>query len=243
MTASEFFCRQAGLSPRGTIEATTEICVMCGRLINPGEHRSKFRPLTSFMDAPELCARDKSTKICGYCIHVKSKAVMLKTRLVCITRKQIIPAAKLAHIKWLLLNPPEPPFVFLQTETKLTHMIWRTPLTTSQQLWYVRLGARQLTVRLPLVTKALECFKRIAKRFEASMPQEKLRHPFGSLDFELRDLNAWRIRRDVAAYLDVDDLELITSLRPGEYWALAILTTKQEPEYPNSCRNIELQES
>jgi len=75
------------------------------------------------------------------------------------------------------------------------------------------------------------------------MPQEKLRHPFGSLDFELRDLNAWRIRRDVAAYLDLDDLELITSLRPGEYWALAILTTKQEPEYPNSCRNIELQES
>ena len=243
MTASEFFCRQAGLSPEGTIAATTETCVMCGRLINPGEHRSKFRPLASFMDAPELCARDKSTKICGYCIHVTKITVMLKTQLVCITPKQVIPAAKLAHKKWLLLNPPEPPFVFLQTQTKLCHMIWRTPLTLSQQLWYVRLGARQLRVRLPLVAKALDHFRRIAERFDAPKLKQKLQHPFGSLDFELRDLNAWRIRRDVAPYLDVDDLELITTLGPGEYWALAILTTKQEPEDPNSWRNIQLQES
>jgi hypothetical protein len=67
-----------------------------------------------------------------------------------------------------------------------------------------------------------------------------LQHPFNLLDFELRDLTAWRIRRDVASYLDAEDQELIATLRLGEYWALAILTAKQEPENPNECRNIEL---
>ena len=234
MTASELVCRQAGLSPQGIMGSTTETCVMCGRLIHPGEHRSTFRPSSSFMDALELCARDKSTKICGYCVHLTAKELMLKTQLVCITRDRVIPAARLAHKKWLLLNPPEPPFVFLQTDTKLSHMIWRTPITVSQDLWYVRLGGRQLTVRLPLVKKALDHFKRIAEGFEASKPTQKLRHPFTSLDFELRNPNAWRIRRDVKPYLRVEDFNCIVKLRPGEYWALAILSTRQEPEEPQN---------
>src|SRR6266404_3661058 len=95
-------------------------------------------------------------------------------------------------------------------------------------------GGRQLTVRLPLVKKALDHFKRIADGFEASKPTQKMRHPFTSLDFELRDLNAWRIRRDVKPYLRVEDFNCIVKLRPGEYWALAILSTRQEPEEPEN---------
>ena len=237
MTASELVCRQAGLNPQGAIGTTETFCLMCGRIIHSGEHRSTFRPSSSFMDSPELCARDKSTQVCGYCVHLTNKSLMLKTQLVCVTQEHVIPAAKLVHKKWLLLNPPEPPFVFLQTETKLSHMIWRTPITVSRNLWYVRLGGRQLTVRLPLVKKALERFKRIAERFEASKPTQKLRHPFTSLDFELRDLNAWHIRHDVKPYLHVEDFNCITKLRPGEYWALAILSTKQEPEEPENKLN------
>jgi CRISPR type IV-associated protein Csf1 len=116
-------------------------------------------------------------------------------------------------------------------------MIWRTPITVSQDFWYVRLGGRQLTVRLPLVKKALEHFKRIAQRFQVTIPNRKLRHPFTSLDFKLRDLNAWRIRSDVAPYLEANDLKLIMKLRPGEYWALAILSTEQEPERPENHLN------
>jgi CRISPR type IV-associated protein Csf1 len=243
MTASELFCRQAGLSPQGVIASTVETCVLCGRLISPGEARSEFRPLSSFMDAPELCARDRSTKICGYCVHLTKIAVILKTQRVCITSKEVIPAARLAHVKWLLLNPPEPPFVLLQNQAKLSHMIWRTPLTLSKQLWYVRMGTRQITVRLALVAKALDRFKRIVDRIEGPKANQRLQHPFNLLDFELRNLDAWRIRRDVGPCLDAEDRELIATLRPGEYWALAILTTKQEPENPNECRNIELQES
>jgi len=107
----------------------------------------------------------------------------------------------------------------------------------SQDLWYVRLGGRQLTVRLPLVKKALDRFKRIAEGFEASQPKQKLRHPFTSLDFELRGLNAWQIRHDVKPYLQEEDFNCIMNLRPGEYWALAILSTKQEPEKPENKPN------
>jgi CRISPR type IV-associated protein Csf1 len=234
MTASELFCIQAGLSPKGTISSRREICVLCGRLINPGEARSEFRPLPSFMDGPELCARDRSTKMCGYCVHLTKKAVILKTQRVCITRKKVIPAARNAHVKWLLLNPPEPPFILLQNQTKLSHMIWRTPLTLSRQLWFVRMGPRQLTVRLSLVAKALDRFRCIADRVDGLKLNGRLQHPFNWLDFESRDLNAGRVRRDIAPYLDSEDEELIVNLRPGEYWALAILTTKHEPEDPTN---------
>jgi CRISPR type IV-associated protein Csf1 len=238
MTASELVCRQAGLNPQGAIGTTETFCLMCGRIIHSGEHRSTFRPSSSFMDSPELCARDKSTQVCGYCVHLTNKSLMLKTQLVCVTQEHVIPAAKLVHKKWLLLNPPEPPFVFLQTDAKLAHMIWRTPITVSQDMWYVRLGGRQLTVRLRLVRKALERFKGIAERFEAAKhPKQPLRHPFSTLDFELRDLHAWRIRGDVASFLDAHDSDLILALKPGEYWALAILTSKQKPEKPEKKLN------
>jgi CRISPR type IV-associated protein Csf1 len=243
MTASELFCHQAGLSPKGAIARTVEICVMCGRLISPGEARSEFRPLPSFMDAPELCARDRSTKICGYCVHLTKMTVILQTQRVCITSKQLIPAARLAHVKWLLLNPPEPPFLLLQNQNKLSHMIWRTPLTLSRELWYVRMGAKLLMVRLALVAKALNRFRYISDRIDGLKANQRLRHPFNLLDCELRNLSSWRIRRDVGPRLLIEDQELIAMLRPGEYWALAILTTKQEPEDPNECRNIKLQAS
>ena len=60
---------------------------------------------------------------------------------------------------------PEPPFVFLQTDPKLSHIIWRTPITVSQDLWYVRLGGRQLAVTFTkaLVKKALDHFKQVAR--------------------------------------------------------------------------------
>lgn len=240
MTASEFVCRQAGLSPKGSIGSTREICVMCGGVIQPGEYRSTCRFSSSFMDYAELCGRG-STKLCGWCGHMTNKALMLRTQKVCITEKKVLLAAGVAGTKWLLLNPPEPPFLFLQGDTKLSHMIWRTPLTVSQDLWYVRVGARLLTVRLPLVHKAMECFKRIAERFSAETnPKWPLKHPFTTLDFKVRDVNAWTIRHDVMRHLHSEDLNLIMKLRPGEYWAVAILNTKVEPKTPKAESNATL---
>ena len=105
------------------------------------------------------------------------------------------------------------------------------------------MGVRQLTVRLPLVAKALDRFNRIADRSGGLKANRSFNHPFNLLDFELRNLNAGSIRRDVAPYLDREDEEFIAMLRPGEYWALAILTAKQEPEDPSECQNTELRES
>jgi CRISPR type IV-associated protein Csf1 len=233
MTASELVCNQAGLKPLGAIGPTPVSCVTCGRAIRPGEQQSKFNPSSSFTLGPELCARDSSNFVCGYCVHLTNQDLMLKTQLVCITRSVIIPAARLAHKKWLLLNPPDPPFVFLQTDSQLPHMIWRTPLAVSRDFWYVRLGSRLLTVRLAVVRRALERFEGAIARFvRASKPKRVPRHPFGSLDFELRDPFAWKIRSDIRPFLADGDLDFILGLRPGEYWALAILTSKTELENP-----------
>ena len=117
-------------------------------------------------------------------------------------------------------------------------MVWRTPVTITKDLWYVRLGKRQLIVRMPLVRAALDCFASVADRFASAQPQKKgaapprLLSPFTAIGYELDDLDYWRIRSDVLPYLNSNDFELIHKLRPGEYWALAILCTKKEPTNP-----------
>jgi CRISPR type IV-associated protein Csf1 len=192
------------------------------------------------MNGPDLCARDTSRDIlCGYCVHLTDKKLMQMTQHACITTEHILPFHKLSHKKWLLMHPPEPPFVVLQSDAKLAHMIWRTPVTISKDSWYVRLGRRQLIVRMPLVRAALECFASVADRFgptqqgtkEGAVPT-RLLSPSAALGYELDDMDFWRIRSDVRPYLSADDLASIHRLRPGEYWALAILCSKKEPTDP-----------
>ena len=240
MRASELFCRQAGLTPEGIPSKIQTTCVFCGDSIAVGERCSRFRPDKTFMNGTDLCARDTSRDvICGYCVHLTKKTLMLRTQNVCITREHLLPFHKLAHKKWLLQHPPEPPFVVLQSDAKLAHMIWRTPITVSKDLWYVRLGKHQLIVRMPLVHEAFESFESVADRFAASQPKIKrgdaptrLTSPFSALGYALDDLDFWRIRSDVRPCLSPDDFELIRKLRPGEYWALAILCSKKETVNP-----------
>lgn len=240
MRASELYCRQAGLPPTGGPSKEKTVCVFCGDTIAVGTLCSRFRPGDTFMDGPELCARDTAKDVvCGYCIHLTTKPVMQSTQYVCITTKQVLPMRQLAHKKWLLLHPPEPPFVVVQSDTQLAHLIWRTPVTQSKDLWYVRLGKRQLIVRMPLVREALQRFAALADRVPIAQPKTKkskeaprLRSPFTSLGYELDDLDFWKIRSDVRPYLKPDDLAMINSLRPGEYWALAILTANKEATDP-----------
>ena len=240
MRASELLCRQAGLVPEGFPSKKQTTCVFCGDAIAVGDRCSRFRPGQTFMNGPDLCARDSARDVlCGYCIHLTNKALMQKTQHAFITRDHILPFHKLTYKKWLLLHPPEPPFVVLQSDAKLAHMVWRTPVTISKDLWYVRLGKRQLIVRMPLVRAALDCFASVADRFASAQPQTKkgaapprLLSPFAAIGYELDDLDYWRIRSDVRPYLNSNDFELIHKLRPGEYWALAILCTKKEPTNP-----------
>lgn len=171
-----------------------------------------------FLDDAELCAKEKKSKtVCEFRVHSTIKKLMLSTQRVCITKEQVLTAAKLAHRKWLLLHPPEPPFVFLQGDAQLSHMIWRTSVTMSRDLWYMRMSGRLFMVRLPLVRNSLELFARIAKRYEAANPKKPpLGRPFGSLDFELRDVAGWRFRGDVV--INAEESALIAKLRPGEFW-------------------------
>jgi CRISPR type IV-associated protein Csf1 len=230
MTASELFCRQAGLAPQGALTPTPAICAMCGQHIAPGQHRSTFRPSGSFMDTPELCAG--SNKLCGFCVHLTDKQLMFWTQNACITETGVMPARRLAHKQWLLLNPPTPPFVLIQSDTTLSHLIWRTPITTSKDFWYLRISGRQFTIRFPLVNAALERFDLLAKRFEITKPKWPLRHPFTNLDFNLRDPAAWELRRDVAKHFLKEDHQILNQLRPGEFWALTILAAKPQAEKP-----------
>jgi CRISPR type IV-associated protein Csf1 len=238
MTASELLCGQLGLKPAGEIESARSVCIMCGVQIKPGQPRTRFRASSSFMDGPELCARNASSNVCGCCVYLTDKPLMMRIKNVCITRTQMLSAAKLVHKHWLLRNPPQPPFVLVLSDKKSAHLVWKTQVTEDENYWYVRLGERLLTIRMPLVRRALEQFADISRRFEETQrnsgkkPPNSFRHPFTSLDFWLRDLRMGELRYDVEPYLKEEDRRLLVDLRIGELWALGIMTTKQAPEQP-----------
>ena len=239
MRAPELFCLQQGILPVGSPSKDQTVCVFCGKQIKTGELCSRILPGDTFMDGPELCARDSARNIvCGFCVHLTGKKVMLNTQHVCITREHVLPMRQLAHKKWILLHPPEPPFVIVQSDAPLAHMLWRTPVTISKDLWYVRVGKRQLIVRMAFVKEALRRFEAVATRYADARParkereQQLVRSPFVLLGYELDDLVLWRLRSDVRPYVEPDDVNLINKLRPGEYWALAILTTTKAARNP-----------
>src|SRR6516225_11418237 len=107
MRASELLCRQAGLAPEGSPSKKQTTCVFCGDAIAVGDRCSRFRPGQTFMNGPDLCARDSARDVlCGYCIHLTNKALMQKTQHAFITRDHILPFHKLTYKSGSCFIPP-----------------------------------------------------------------------------------------------------------------------------------------
>lgn len=231
----------------------TTHCACCARPVLPGDIavRDKDRFRQSFTDGPSLADRG-SGAVCGACSAVMNAGPMSKLQCHVITRNGAFPIGKDVNRAWFLMTPPEPPWVAVISQTTLSHLIWRTPVTIDNNLMIVRLGPRLLRIRRNLLLQGIADCQVVAEALSAAAVVQDgtkqrraadsygpLRHPFASLNRDVDDPDFGRIRADAYALL-VDphsptglkqSIERLHQLGMGELWALATLV-KRRVEVP-----------
>ena len=248
--SSDIAVSGAGLKPDGVpwVAAPTR-CACCGKPVLTGDLavRDKDRMGKQFTDGPSLAARG-SGAVCGSCCALMNAVPLMALQNVVVTRDAAYPIRRDAHRAWFLLTPPKPPYVAVVNDTKQSHLIWRTPPTLDNDLVIVRLGARLMRIRRPVLMQAVadcqltaDAYNELAGTLNGSRRIEGLRHAFLSLSRDM-DNPLQGILRPLLAMSEAaksgpaaEAIRRLQSLSPGELWALATLAkrTVETPEKPD----------
>ena len=221
LTASMLAVEALGLSPQGMPwESDTPVpCALEGIPLHRGDLLVPWKPGPNFMDEHDTT---RSPVISGHVAALMGKSTMLKTQRMVFCREGAFPIATDAARAWFFLTPPEPPFVAVIADSMLQHLIWRSPVNWSKDLFTFRHGQALRTVNRPRLIEALGVLRDYAGPV------------FVRLDREGKDLNHGTFRNDVPPEIT----RHLTGLSPGELVALASLAKRNPPtpERPDAVR-------
>jgi CRISPR type IV-associated protein Csf1 len=199
-------------------------CAMCGLDLPKGSPCSPFKPGPTFIDYPALAAR--SDYVCGYCMALWNKPFMARAAKAIITTEGVFKLWSNDDLTLFLLEPPKPPFVAYLADAKGQHLIWRTPVSLSRDLFTLRLGTRKLVLRRPAYLQGVQDCALIEAATAATGKKKAVRLPF----LDARDLDqpaAGRMREDVRRSLEeagaADALAAfarVATLTAADRWAI-----------------------
>lgn len=225
ISPSRLAVESAGLTPHAHRHAEGDgICAMCGYPFRLGDPVLPFEPTDSFADYAALRA-PTSRFIDGWCGAIWTKEFTQDYGKAVICEEGVFLAASNNDIAWFMLNPPEGRWIFVHIDQKRQHIIWRAPVNTSREIFFVQYGELRLTVRRQKLIEARDACKRLALVASEGRRGVPLKSPFARLSRDLNDPahgalrhGLWQLGRDRP---DVHaDLDLIASLTPGEIWGL-----------------------
>lgn len=231
--SSALYRQAANLEPSasGVVNAATH-CVMCAAPLEEGD---RANPLTrnTFGDAfnNKLDLRALSgTHVCGDCQALWSKDWLQKYSKTFACTQGVFKLASNDDLAAFLLTPPEPPFCAIISTRQQQHMIWRTPVSLSQDYFVVRLDGDLLTIRRAVLLDALAAYKH-AEHVMATVlldgRKKVLKGPAAMFDRQLEASTMGTLRTDVEGLLrqtgDTWVIEKLHALSIGEWWALNVL--------------------
>lgn len=219
MTTSEFACRALGIESAGSALEKGAGCMFCARRLEAGDPGVTFEPSKNFMDAPSLAHRADPGTLCGDCAALATKPIMMATQNCVVTATGAFSLASSAAKRHLLLHPPPPPFALCLSDTTLQHLLWRTPLTLSHEIVYLRISSRLFRMNLPRVRQGHEIVLSLRQRAGFSEQNS----PLLSLDYHWRSLTNARLLPAVEACATTEELRWLYHLSPGEWWGLGVL--------------------
>lgn len=227
-TSSEVVAGALGFKPDGVPAKTAGHCAYCGQGILPGHLQVPFSAGPSFMDASSLAARG-SPMVCGHCAVLLGGAGLAITGYGVFHQGGVQPFRKWADIRSALIDPPDGPFVMLYATAKQQHMAWRAVVNYSRDLFYVRVGLRDLKIRRPVALKALETAERMGRQIGRVPTLTKagevksLPTPFLTLSSDLKDFGAGLFPAKVWSMCAKEDIAELMALSVGELWAMRFL--------------------
>jgi len=215
-----------GMQPQGVPSPREGICAMCAAPIAVGDLFVRTEYGQNFTDDASLAARG-SGMLCGHCATAKTVGSMRLMQKAVFTREGAYPLAKDIHRAWFLLTPPEPPFVAVVSNSMQQHLVWRTPVSWSKDLFHVRFGGHLFKIRRPVLLEALDA----CAKFMSSQPENAgktgdaiRKHPYVLLSRDAEELTHGVLRSDLGP-----TPAILHRLTPGEVWALATLAKAKTP--------------
>lgn len=229
ITSSVIVARALGLGPDGAAAKTDCECAFCGLAIHQGDMAAPLALSAGFVDDIYMAARG-SRLICGFCAVLTGISGLRASGYGAFGADGFKPFRKWANIASALLEPPEPPFVMVYATANNQHMAWRAPVNLSRDTYRVRVGLRDLLIRRPVLTKAVDDCRLTGEAMGYKAEGKKtLPHPFASLSSDLKEIAHGRLRRisDDAAQSPgfQEAIERIRSMTLGETWALRFVLT------------------
>ena len=232
MTTSEFARKALGIPEAGSPSDRLALCMFCGKKIAAGEHSAPFLPSKNFMDAAALTHRSQPGTLCGDCAALGTKTVMMLTQNCLITSEGVFSLASSGAKTHFLLHPPAPPLAVCFSHTTLQHLIWRTPISGSHDLIYLRISSRLFRMNLPRVRRALDLCRALQLRAGFSESDS----PLLSLDYHWRSLTTAYLHPAIEAAASPTELAEFCRLSPGDWWGLGIVLLKAIPQPPVRVR-------
>lgn len=228
LSPSRVALEAAGRGPVGAFKAKCDgECAFCGHAYSAGDLVMPFAPESSFTDYGSM-KRPGSKFLCGWCAgawHVDFTQKALKT-VMC--AEGVFPAASNADIAYWLSNPPQGNWIWVMGDQKRQHIVWRATVNSSQEIFQIRQGENNMTIRRGHLLNAVDAARRLAVVASTGRKGAALKSPFMRLSRDLDEPVHGMIRDDLhkLAQTDVqvkDDVRLLQSCTPGELWALTAL--------------------
>ena len=238
LKSSEVVGRALGFEPAGVPAEKPGVCAMCGAEIKKGDLCGPLQLGPGFMDSLSLASRG-SQLVCGWCIPSLAVEGLRASGYGAFSLQEAKPFRKWDDIASVLIDPPQPPFVLVQATANNQHMAWRAPVNWSREMFYVRVGLRDVKIRRKYLLDALQSSIRLGQAiFDAGEKKGKKKnsarvmapHPFIGLSRDLKDNSEVHGRLTESAYAAVAenpslqaDVDCLLGLTLGESWGLLFL--------------------
>jgi CRISPR type IV-associated protein Csf1 len=250
ISPSQIAAKAARLAPSGMFRAPAPgLCAMCGTHYEHGESVSPAVLPETFTDYSAL-RNQGGDHICGWCTAVMNRDFSQTHLKSVICAEGVFSAASNDHIAYWLMNPPAGAWLFVQGDQKVQHIIFRTPVNHSQDVFQVRLGETVVTIRRAMLAQGKEAANALAAvandiRFRDGKRGAALKSPFVSLSRDFDALSQGVLRRELLVEAQEKPevkrlVNIIQKLTAGELWGLtAVLyaTNPHRPE-PKTSENV-----
>lgn len=225
-----------GYAPEGVAAKVAGVCSFCGLHIAQGDLCSPFSVSPAFMDDLSLAARG-SELTCGHCAPLMSADALRSTGYGVFMASGALPFRKWGDIAAALTNPPDEPFVMVYATANNQHMAWRAPVNFSRELFYVRVGLRDLKIRHSILMRAVEVCQVVGMAFGYEPGAKTLAHPFSQISPDLKDIGHGTLRIHFPVKADQvafhqeklvkyrQEIDFLMNLTLGETWGLRFLLT------------------
>lgn len=233
---SQLAARAASLKPIGEPAKAPGVCALCGYAHDVGDIVAPFVPSDTFTDFTALRGQGSRTA-CGWCLVTWNADFTQRYTKSIICEGGVFPAASNDHIAYWLTNPPAGEWVMMQSDQKRQHLIWRSPVNTSSEVFQLRYGELILTVRREMLAKGAAAATLLAQKASVGRRGAPLKSPFVRLSRDLDDPAHGLLRHDVYAMRDSDPeaasaIDTIAKLTPGELWGLTAVLYAANPHRP-----------